>query len=299
MTNVSANYENFKKVVVLEVQKLLGSNFVVTEEQVTKQNDISEDALGVRVKGSKVGKIIYLNVYYTDYKDGKPVEKVVENIVSVVRNTDEHGLDDVINDFLSYEAVKDRISFRVMSYALNEEYLKDAAYVRRLDLALVFQVELVVNAVEAGTVVIRDNHMKEWGVGIEDIYLQAFANVSKKGYSFMAMEDVLRGMVPDIEFPGDLSLGMYVLTNDCKIFGASAMFYPGVLRKCVEKMGVEKVLIIPSSVHEVILLGTDKRSDLIREMVREVNATAVSAHEVLSQNVYEYSLKEGQLLICE
>ena len=62
-----------------------------------------------------------------------------------------------------------------------------------------------------------------------------------------------------------------------------------MLEKIAEKTG-KNYYIIPSSVHEVILLeetGEEKAEDL-KKIIREVNRTHVSAEEVLSDNLYFY-----------
>ena len=57
-----------------------------------------------------------------------------------------------------------------------------------------------------------------------------------------------------------------------------------------QKLG-EDLYILPSSVHEVILLpklSVFEKDELVN-MVREVNTEGVAAEEVLSDHVYEYN----------
>ena len=62
-----------------------------------------------------------------------------------------------------------------------------------------------------------------------------------------------------------------------------------VLEDFALKHGVEQVIIIPSSIHEVILLPSDNGHYLkYNQMVQEVNATSVNAEEVLSDHCYLY-----------
>lgn len=300
MVNVLANYSEFKDKVIEAVKKEVGSGFSVSSECVTKCNGVKMDAVTIRKDNCNIGSVVYLNGYFDEYTDGKSLDKIVAEIVKVGQSEDEHKLaiDKVASDFLCYEKVKNNITFRVLSYEMNKEYLKDAAYVRRLDLALVFQIELAKDEVSVGTVVIRDNHMKEWGVDLETIYLQAFANVSKQEYLFRPITDVIGDMLDMTPAP-QVDAKMWVLSNKSSVFGACVMFYPGVLKKCAEKMGLEKVYILPSSIHEVLLITTELAVTELRELVQSVNSTAVSAQEVLSQNVYVYDTNEGQLLISE
>lgn len=57
--------------------------------------------------------------------------------------------------------------------------------------------------------------------------------------------------------------------------------------------------IIPSSIHELLILPSDNTddSDKIREMIKEINDTQVSAEEILSYSLYFYEREENRLYI--
>ncbi len=99
-------------------------------------------------------------------------------------------------------------------------------------------------------------------------------------------------------FPDEIP--MKVLTNSKRSSGAVCILYPGVLEEvAAERMGGD-FYIIPSSVHEVILLPDDGRllEENLKEMIFEVNRTKVDPEEVLSDNLYYYDAerKETRLL---
>ena len=76
------------------------------------------------------------------------------------------------------------------------------------------------------------------------------------------------------------------------------MLYPGVLDSLASKEGHD-LYILPSSVHEVILLpdiGIPSATEL-RNMVREVNDTQVAPEEVLSYSLYRYRRMDGRVTI--
>ena len=84
---------------------------------------------------------------------------------------------------------------------------------------------------------------------------------------------------------------LYVLTNRSGWYGASCILYPGLLQKLAAQLG-DDLFILPSSVHEVILLPVRAAGGPaeLEAMVKEVNATEVDPEEVLSDSVYRYSL---------
>lgn len=66
------------------------------------------------------------------------------------------------------------------------------------------------------------------------------------------------------------------------------MLHKGILKKFMKEKQMERIIIIPSSVHEVIVMSYDSEMDILglNEMVQEVNRTALDATEVLSNHAY-------------
>jgi hypothetical protein len=83
---------------------------------------------------------------------------------------------------------------------------------------------------------------------------------------------------------------MYVMTNKWKNFGASAVFDPEALQKAAEAIGGTDFFILPSSVHELMIVPDNGEMDY-RElcgMVREVNQNEVDPKDFLSDRVQYY-----------
>lgn len=89
---------------------------------------------------------------------------------------------------------------------------------------------------------------------------------------------------------------MYVATNSKKLNGACVMLYDGLLRDFARKVG-RSFYIIPSSIHEVILIPDTLDMDIryMKAMVKEVNGTEVALDEVLSDNVYRYDIDTDRI----
>ena len=84
---------------------------------------------------------------------------------------------------------------------------------------------------------------------------------------------------------------MWVLTNELGIYGATAMLYDGVLEEAGEKWE-QNFYIIPSSVHELILLLEEWDMEQLDLMIKEVNEREVKDDEILSDHAYLYDVKE-------
>ena len=73
------------------------------------------------------------------------------------------------------------------------------------------------------------------------------------------------------------------------------------LRKNFAKAINSSYYIIPSSVHELILLprfGMESAQD-IRDMIQTVNDTELSNEEILSYSLYHYDMEEDRLEIVD
>ena len=90
------------------------------------------------------------------------------------------------------------------------------------------------------------------------------------------------------EFP------MYVLTNSYRSYGASCMLYDGLLMKFARHIEAD-LYVVPSSVHEIILIPVDGdvTKEGLDEMVRNVNSTELSKEEILSDTAYLFTREKG------
>lgn len=93
------------------------------------------------------------------------------------------------------------------------------------------------------------------------------------------------------------------MSNSKGIHGASTILYPEVLGNFVHRdnVDVEQLYILPSSTHEVILLPCNEMVNVmqLQQMVEEINKTQVPEEEILSDNVYVYSVKDDKISIAD
>lgn len=88
---------------------------------------------------------------------------------------------------------------------------------------------------------------------------------------------------------------MTLITNDTGLFGAVGMLDNELLRFASSVLG--DYYILPSSIHEVILVPDDGFVEPItlKQMVIDVNHAAVEEKEQLSDSVYRYDAKNGKI----
>ena len=92
-------------------------------------------------------------------------------------------------------------------------------------------------------------------------------------------------------------LEMFVLTNSLRMFGAAGILDIEFLK---EKLGEKDYYILPSSLHETIIVPAAENVDCeaLNNMVKEINGCEVSEEERLSDHCYFYEGKSGKLRSC-
>lgn len=89
---------------------------------------------------------------------------------------------------------------------------------------------------------------------------------------------------------------LIVLSNNVSAYGASCMIYGDALKEyAVWKQS--DLVILPSSIHEVLLVKYDGSYDVrwLSRMVSDINISDVAENERLSDSVYIYRWKQDVL----
>ena len=89
---------------------------------------------------------------------------------------------------------------------------------------------------------------------------------------------------------------LFVLSNKSRLFGAACLLYEELLSSFADMLQ-DDFYILPSSIHEVLLLPVKKSPPLssLLEMVQDINQTEVVPEDVLSNHIYLYQSRENRL----
>jgi hypothetical protein len=92
-----------------------------------------------------------------------------------------------------------------------------------------------------------------------------------------------------VEIGKDTYMPMYILSNQEQMYGASALLYSKRIKNLADRLQCD-LIILPSSVHEFLLLPDDGENEytFYRKMVEDVNTTQVEPEEILSYSLYRY-----------
>ena len=188
---------------------------------------------------------------------------------------------DISGSDISRDVVLGTCLSKVVSEEKNRDRLKNMPHRRMCDLAET--VYFPAPGYDDGYIQVNYELMKHVGVEEEELFEAAHRNLDTAS-TIRGMGDVVNGI---LEIPDDPSQPkMFIVTNEKSIYGAGAIASKKLLLEYRDKIG--EFFILPSSVHEVILLQKkgDMEVERLRELVRSVNESMVSLEDYLSDNVY-------------
>lgn len=299
---------NFTMLVREEVEKRTGECYKVRLDDVRKNNGVVLRGITVTQDDSNISPTIYLNSYYEEYIKGRATLINVVNDVMDTYNRNKVNQSVDMRYFLNYESVRQKIIYKLVNTEKNKELLEDIPHIEFLDLSIVFQCLVAQEDFGRASILIHNVHLKLWDVSVEILYQAAKENTQQlQGYEIKGMTEVLQEIMcaEDSEnftednerssFSG--SVPMYVLSNKSRVDGAACMLYPNLIQDFAEAIQ-SSFYIIPSSIHELLLLPTRhlEESQEIKSMIREINDTQVSAEEILSYSLYLYDKEERRIL---
>ncbi|MCR5687508.1 MAG: DUF5688 family protein [Lachnospiraceae bacterium] len=256
-----------------------------------KNNGVRLSGLTFSREGYNASPTIYMENYYSDYENGEDIGEIGDRLLAMYRENDLAVKMDM-SFFEDYEAVKERLYLKLINRIKNSDFLKEAPYEEFLDLALVAYVRVCDRRIGNGLIMVRNEHLKMWGKDGSEVIAAAKKNThDHEKFTLKHILDVLGTAGCGLEIPDGCEddLPMYVATNSKMTNGAAVLAMGDKLREFSKVLGGD-YYIIPSSVHELILLKrTDEGMERIDSMIREVNATQLGPDDVLSDHAYLYS----------
>ncbi len=309
------NYIQFTTSMKKQLQKMLEAEAQVENISVEKNNGVVLQGITIKRKEDRVVPAIYLEKFYEDYLEGKRLEELAEEFLEAYQERDmQSGMD--FSFFREYKNVRKRLAVKLIQKEKNSIFLKETPHVEFLDLAMVFYCSLEIVGAGCAAVTIKESHLNSWGITTEQLCQDALENAPKLlPGKIHTIDEVVRRLLEGAEeeeekeeFPvlegfekeKDTRFPMLILTNTNQCFGASCIMYKGLLKRFADKIE-DNLYILPSSVHEVILLpeGQTKKPNLLLQMVQEVNETQLEPEEVLADSVYYYDKEADEIRLFD
>ncbi len=202
-------------------------------------------------------------------------------------------LEQILKEF---PTLNERIIFYFIS--AGEQYSKCQCMPYRMvyDMMLVYGIMWENRNGAYSIIPVTNDIMNLWKMQEKDLFAEARKNTPcLLPVCLQPIEEMLSHVLATEE-KKEVRTDMYVLTNRNGCLGAAAMLYENVLKRFAESLDSD-LYILPSSVHEVILLpiwGQEK--EILQNMVVEINEKEVQKKDILSNTVYRYLRKTDQIV---
>ena len=301
------DYKEFKAKVMEDLQKKLGSGYRVESSSPGECARPAGRSILIGRQGVNASKIVRIDEYYGKDTHGAARKENIAQAVSKILSDCRGRIPDSdidVSEFAGWDSIKTHIRARLINTERNQEYLEKSPYRDFLDLSLEYYADMP----EAfpgrqATIPIWDKHMLYWGVDEGVLYQTAMENMEDA--DDMAFEGMDELLAPFLDTEKEIKEGLpngcsiYVLGNKSRINGAVQMCSKDVMGR-VSGFFKQDFWILPSSIHEVVLLTDGKYGEKAEELaviVKDINDTQLAPEEILSYHVYRYSRLTGEISI--
>lgn len=195
------------------------------------------------------------------------------------------------------EEFKKGLYIQLVNADVNRELLKDAVHDSWEDTAVLARYKIAETKDELLSFVVTKDNMGQFQLSQGEIMEAAYRNTREQPFHLKSMKETMQELMLEQGTPAELvsallsgmDNSMYILTNQRKVYGASALMCPQALENAYQVLG-EPYYALPSSTHELILVRESYglTPDELRQMVKEVNYTTVQAKDLLSNRVFHY-----------
>ncbi len=295
--------ETFMDTVTIKVQEIAGADASVHVQEVRKNNNVLLHGMTILRKGQNVSPTIYLDGFFDMLEDGMDIEYIVRKILEAyVRGLPRNKVN--MDFFRDFEKVRDRIVYRLVNREKNADLLADIPHVDFLDLSICFCYSYEHPELGAGMILIHNNHVAMWKTCHSELMQLAERNTPwLMPARLCSMDHALKGILEEEaleelrQLQQESGKYLHVLSNEKRCQGAAAMLYPGILAEAARRLR-GSFYILPSSIHEVILLPDDGRGsgEGLHDMIADINRSQLREEEVLSDYAYRYDNATGKVL---
>ena len=293
------NFNEFEGFVKNNIIGALPKDYVNAEVIIHKFNKNNETLTSFVVMRPEVNvsPSLYLEDFYDMYTSGKDADAVLSSIAEVIVD---HQFDEDldINYYMVWDNIRDKVVPSLVPIKGNDEYLRDKVYTTFAeDLAVVYKIPFDLNGKGSLTITEQTFDRIE-GLSDKNVLDQCARSNILGDSIYCSMFDVLKDSFRDLYGDGFVFADMVeamknnpmsILSNKDKFFGAAQILNPEVMKTISDKIG-NGFWILPSSVHEVIILPDNEALDKddLTCMIKAVNENELLPQDLLSDHPYRY-----------
>ncbi len=263
-----------------------------------KNNGVTVTGLMLKGEEEKVAPNFYLDRQFVEWMRGLcTLEEVSEKICGAYQEEIRKNSNLISKIKFEWEEFRRNVFLRLVNKEKNRDLLQTIPYQEFQDLAVVYYYSVKISDEVLGTLLVTKEHLELLGITEEELHQAAKSNYERfQPAKIRCMEELLydlgRKIGVEVYESRECHPFLFVLTNAKGMFGAVSMIFEEEL-ECFSKRIGNSFYILPSSVHEVILVPDCKAFSVeyFATMVKEINATQVDATEVLSDSIYFYDME--------
>ena len=312
------NYEEFKNEVKEKIVEYIPEEFRNMEvifEPVPKLNGSVRDAIIIRDKDhkDKIYPTIYLDGAFADYQMQGDLEivlqRLAENYSSIMK-------DRKVEDFhFTREYLEKNVVMQIIGTEANKELLEEVPHREILDCSIIYRVIFFMDDSGLESMKVTNSFAGYVNIDEEELFRLASEN-TKRLFPVVTcsltehMEEVGLLKIPQEmmqEMPKEMKDALenlrklYYISNKIGINGAANLAFPEIFQEMADKFETD-LYILPASIHELLCFpagSMGQRPKELKETVEQVNRSCVRPEERLTDNVYLYDRKKGELSIIE
>jgi hypothetical protein len=211
-----------------------------------------------------------------------------------------HG-DAIVAEMADFNHAQQFVIASIVNTKLNKSLLQHMPHKKFLDLSIVYHIVVEQNHDYSSRIPITNQMVKVWGIDIEQLHEIAMRNTRKTlGATVTSLASTLE-QISGIEIDNSFSVfhsPIIVVTNEYLSHGAIHITDIDVMNEVAETLETNKVMLIPSSVHELLALPYEEGAvGTVKESILHVNQHFIRPKEILSNNLYLFDSKEGKITI--
>ncbi|MDD5823098.1 MAG: DUF5688 family protein [Firmicutes bacterium] len=307
-------FEQFIEYVAAEIQSILSDDIPdikVESTTVVKVNDQKLHGIFIMEDEGKACPNFYLDAAYEAYCDGHDPDDIAYDICKqywVIRHDMTPPTAQVYEEHNQFK--DSEFNLRLLDSTRNTEYLQDIPHLEVGNgFVLICDVRVISSDNGIYSSVINDSMLDSLEMSADELFERALSNAWDNDTPLLySMEEKLLNYYKYDEYrmtnlltasklrPQQLQYPMYLLSTDSGIYGAAALFFPGVQER-IAQVFKDDYYVLTSSTEDVIIVPLTNAGpvSMYTDMVNDMNNTVMEPHEILSDKVLRYYRKSGKL----
>lgn len=295
MKNMS--YEEFKKRLLGMLRERLRDSIKSEIIPVNKNNGIMKETVGIENGIDGLKPLVYVESLYDQYCIGADLSACVSFVIGLYRAMPDLHMEQY---FETWEAVKPRITVRIVNWEWNKDELRDIPHKKYMDLAVYCRVILAQNEDGIISTVVKNSMIRYLEIEEKELWEAARNNFQKEKYLIRHIDEetgLTGSYLNKLLNLSNQEDETHILTNEYHNNGAVGMMRFDLLDRFAKQKKCN-LYILPSSLNEVILIPDrgDRTPDFLRSLVKKNNKDYPDEGD-LSENIYYYRRGKKQLEI--